>query len=365
MRTIFKTISGSRAYGTNLPTSDTDYKGIYIQPTDDILGFRYKEQTDIGKDESHYEVRRFLQLLGSANPNMLEMLYMPEECIVQQDDQYWSMIVQHRDKFLTRKCLHSFGGYAVQQIRKARGLDKKMNYEKERVERKTPFYFCHVVEDGKTIPLEKWLQDNKLEERFCGLAVLDHFKDAYALYYDYASQFGGARTQMDKQYRGICVDDSNGLRLSNIPKGERPLVIMNYSKDAYTQHCKDFNEYQTWLENRNTDRFIDTQVHGQKIDGKNLLHCRRLLDMAAEIATEHRVIVRRPNAAELLKIRKGEVDLNDIINKAEEDIKRLDELFTKSDLPEEVDFDFLNDVLLMLRRHNMIRETINSVVSIT
>lgn len=39
MRTIFKAIVGSQAYGTNIPTSDTDYKGVYMQSEDDLLGF--------------------------------------------------------------------------------------------------------------------------------------------------------------------------------------------------------------------------------------------------------------------------------------------------------------------------------------
>lgn len=31
MTTIFKTIHGSQLFGTNTPTSDTDYKGIFME----------------------------------------------------------------------------------------------------------------------------------------------------------------------------------------------------------------------------------------------------------------------------------------------------------------------------------------------
>ena len=41
---IFEAIGGSRAYGTSLPTSDTDIRGVYIQPIEDILSFGYIEQ---------------------------------------------------------------------------------------------------------------------------------------------------------------------------------------------------------------------------------------------------------------------------------------------------------------------------------
>lgn len=88
------------------------------------------------------------------------------------------------------------------------------------------------------------------------------------------------------------------------------------------------------------------------IDGKNLLHCRRLLDMAIEIAEQGNIIVNRPNSSELLKIRKGEIDLKNIITKAEEDILRLDSLYASSSLPDTVDTNVVNDLLLTIRKNN-------------
>lgn len=350
MNLIFKALVGSQAYGTATATSDMDYKGVYVQDVDEILSFRYKEQVEVGKDECYYEVRRFLQLLQSANPTMLELLFMPADCVVQKHAAF-DLIINHRDKFLTTKCLNSFGGYAVQQIKKAKGLDKKMNYEKDRVERRTPFFFCYIHEEGKSIPLEKYLQREKLKQEFCGLAAIDHFRDCYALYYDYNAEFGALSNRITdpRGYRGISIDDGNSIRLSNIPKGEKPLALLFYNKDGYSMHCKDFNEYTIWLENRNTQRFIDVKGHDQKIDGKNILHCRRLLDMVMEIATEKTINVRRPNAEYLLSIRKGQVDIQSIIDKSESDISGLDTLFANSGLPEDVDQDFVNELILEVR----------------
>src|ERR1035437_9099826 len=141
---IYKCVVGSKAYGTFIEgKSDIDYKGVYMQNVNELISFGYKEQIEIGKDECYYEVRRFMQLLQSANPTVLELLYSPADCIIQTSP-YFDLIVQHRDKFLTQKCLLSFGGYAVAQIKKAKGLDKKMNWEKERVVRKDVLDFCYV-----------------------------------------------------------------------------------------------------------------------------------------------------------------------------------------------------------------------------
>ncbi len=334
---IFKTLVGSRAYGTNIETSDFDYKGIYIQKNDDLLCFRYTEQIDVGKDECYYEIRRFLQLAQSANPTILEMLFMEDESIAISSPVF-EYLRFHRQKFLTKKCAQSFGGYAVAQIKKAKGLNKKMNWEKERIERKTPFDFCYIHEDGKTIPLEIFLKKNAMLEQNCGLVNLNHFRDCYALFYG-----------KNMGFRGVCLDESNQLRLSSTPKHMKPVAVLYYNKDGYSSHCKDFKEYQTWIENRNTQRYVDLKNHDQKIDGKNLLHCRRLLDMAIEIAKDKTIKVRRPNADYLLKIRKGEVPLEEIIDQAEKDIEILDELYDKSDLPKTVDIEFINELLLKIR----------------
>lgn len=349
---IFKAIVGSQAYGTNLPTSDTDIKGVYQQPNADILCFRYKEQMDVTKDEVYYEVKRFLELLSTANPNILELLYSPADCILQTTPQF-ELIVKHRDKFLTKHCAKSFAGYAVGQIQKAKGLNKKMNWEQSRVTRKTPLDFIYVNDKGKSMPIDKWLKREGLHEAYCGLAKIDHFGNCYALYYDYISQYAQESNRPIEGYgfKGICGEESNSLRLSSIPKDLDPLTIIHYHIDGYTEHCKDYKSYQEWLENRNTQRYVDVQNHNQKIDGKNLMHCVRLIDTALEIAKEGTINVRRPNSDYLLKIRKGEFDLEYIINEAEIKIKQIDEAFQKSNLPNEVDKTFLNDLLLEIRNH--------------
>lgn len=343
---LFKTIVGSQAYGTNVQGSDIDYKGIYIQDPMDILTFNYKPQIEVGKDECYYEVRRFIELLQTANPTVLEMLYMPDDCVIASSPQF-DLIKQERSIFLTKKCLNSFGGYAVQQIQKARGLNKKMNWEKNAVTRRTPLDFCYVFNEGESMLLVDYLQDVGYQLKYCGLAGVDHIRDGYALYYDVDSEYNGY--DHSNIYKGVASEDSNQLRLDSIPKGELPIAFIHYNKDGYTQHCNAYKSYNTWLAERNTQRYVDIEGHGQKIDGKNMLHCRRLIDMAMEIAQEGTINVRRPNAQELIDIRKGKVDLEKLLDRAEEDILRMNEVYAKCSLPDSVSMDACNDLLKRVR----------------
>ena len=81
-----------------------------------------------------------------------------------------------------------------------------------------------------------------------------------------------------------------------------------------------------------------------------MLHCRRLMDMAREIAEGKGIIVKRPNAQELLAIRRGEVDLQTLIDHVEKEIKEVDTLFKESNLPEKVDEKFINSLLVKIRK---------------
>jgi hypothetical protein len=368
-------IRGSQAYGTNLPTSDTDYSGIYIQSAEDILGFRYKEQINDDKNDTvFYEIRRFLDLLSSNNPTVLELLNTPEDCIIFKHP-LMNKILQHRDKFITKTCGKSFGGYAIQQIKKAKGQDKKQNWEKDKVTRKDILDFVYVIEGEKSIPWKVWNSHRGYEEKFCGVVNVPNARDVYAVYFDdgayscFSESLTEGIREMHKDnrkregksmgfgYKGIIKDvegdnltESNQLRLSSVPKDQIPICVVSYNKDAYTQHCKDYKSYQTWMQERNEQRWIDVKSHGQKIDGKNMMHCRRLLDMSREIAQGKGIIVRRENAQELIDIRRGKIDLESLLDRAEQDIKEIDDLFKNSELPDFVDKDFMNSLLISIRK---------------
>jgi len=367
-------IRGSQAYGTNLPTSDTDYAGVYIQSEDDIFGTKYKEQINDDKNDTvFYEVRRFLELVASNNPTILELMNTPEDCVIYKHPLY-DLILEHKNEFITKVCAKSFGGYAIQQIKKAKGQNKKQNWEKDKVTRKDVLDFVYVIEGEKSIPWKVWNSDKKYEEKFIGIVNIPNARDVYSIFFDkvayacFSDEMPQEFREFQKQtqinkgeplgfgYKGLVkigegdnAAESNQLRLSSIPKGETPICVITYNKDSYTQHCNDYKSYETWLSQRNEQRWVDVESHGQKIDGKNMMHCRRLLEMAREIGEGKGILVRRPNREELISIRKGEVDLQSLIDRAENDIVEIDELYKNSNLPESVDQTLVHSLLVKIR----------------
>ena len=349
---LYLVVRGSHAYGTNIETSDTDYAGVFIQSLDDILGNNYKEQINDDKNDTViYEVRRFLQLIASNNPTVLELLNTPEDCVIYKDPAF-DIILENREKFITKVCAKSFGGYAKQQISKAKGQDKKQNWEKDKVTRKTPLDFCYIHRGEKSISLVNFMEEKGMDQRFCGLSNVPHSRDTYALFYDFKEEDTNGEIK-NLGFKGIAFEDSNQVRLSSIPV-ETPknyfIGHVSYNKDGYSQHCKDYLSYQEWLENRNLARWVDVKSHGQKIDGKNMMHCKRLMEMAKEIGEGKGIIVRRPNAEELIAIRRGEVDLQTLIDSVEKEIKEVDRIFEESNLPEKVDEKFINKMIVEIRK---------------
>lgn len=345
-------IRGSHAYGTNLETSDVDYAGVFIQSLDDILGFGYKEQiNDEKNDIVFYEIKRFLELIKANNPNILELLNTPEDCIVYKHP-IFDTILKHKEEFITKVCAKSFAGYAVGQIKKAKGQDKKQNWEKDRVTRKTPTDFCYYHQNGSSIPLTDYLMSKGMDQEYCGLSKVPHSKDLYALYYDFISEETlGSHFYPSLGFRGIAFENSNDIRLSSIPKESRLIGYISYNKDGYRAHCDDYHSYETWLKNKNEARWVDVQGHGQKIDGKNMMHCRRLLEVAKEIGEGKGINVRRPNADYLITIRKGEVNLQTLIDEADGIIDEINTIFDNSNLPESVDDVLVNNLLINIRKN--------------
>ena len=347
---IFEAKMGSHAYGTNIPTSDIDLRGVWIQPLEEVIKYGYADQVaDKTNDIVFYELKRFLELVKKNNPNILELLNAPEDCIIYQDPIY-KLISDQARHFVTKKCRFTFAGYAIEQIRKARGYNKKMNWEEAEMSRKTVLDFCYILKDGDSIPFKEWLEKRNshlskpdTQENF-GLAKVDHAHDVYVMYFAQDGPENGW---------GIVSDEetANDVQLTSIPKHIEMVRYLTFNKDAYSTHCKRYAEYQTWLKERNEDRFKMNKEHGKNYDSKNMMHTFRLLKMAIEIAETGQINVRRSDEEreKLMKIRHGEYEFDMLIEEAESMIEKLDKAFENSSLPDKIYDEYVSHLELQIR----------------
>lgn len=107
---------GSIAYGTNLPTSDVDIRGIYMNPLDEFIGMNNSEQYSPGDaDITIYSIKKIFNLLSQCNPNVIEMLGLkPEHYLLLTAE--GKKILENSKLFLSQTVAKSFGGYAQSQL---------------------------------------------------------------------------------------------------------------------------------------------------------------------------------------------------------------------------------------------------------
>ena len=182
---VFEAIVGSRAYGLNTSTSDTDIRGVFILPKHFYYGLEYTGQVNNEtNDIVYYELKRFMELLAKNNPNIMEMLSIPDNCILFKDKLIDEIKVE---LFLSKLCEKTFANYAYTQIKKAYGLEKKVLNPVEET-RKSVLDFCFVYQDRDAIPLLEFLKQSLLSQEKVGLSAISHLRDCYNLFYSDGSE---------------------------------------------------------------------------------------------------------------------------------------------------------------------------------
>ena len=392
---------GSYAYHLNVEGSDEDFGGVFICPQDMLMGLRseYVEQVaDEKNDTVFYEFGRWIELLLKSNPTALESLFIPEDCVVGDIHPAVQYVLDHKEMFLSKECFKTFYGYAVSQIGKARGLNKKI--VNPVTERKDILDFCYTFKDQGSQPIKDFLKENGLDQKYCGLVNIPNMKDTYGVYYDWAAYFKfenidwygnegekhettnggtyydfyGVKTPFSKfihngkesstiyeriknkeffGYSGIVhpdeIEKSNDVRLSSIPKGEMPICFMTYNKDGYTSHCRDYKEYKEWEAKRNPVRYEGNLGHNY--DSKNVMHCMRLIRMAKELAQGKGFNVARNEDREyLLSIRNHKYEYEEVMEQLEKEKAEMEEAIKTCELREVVDYDKANELLIKARK---------------
>ena len=335
---LFEVISGSKSFGLDTPTSDTDLKGVYYLPKDKFYGLNYIPQiNNETNDEVYYEIGRFVELLLKNNPNILEILATPDDCVLYKHPLMEKFRIED---FLSKLSKDSFAGYAVTQIKKARGLNKKIVNPMPK-EKKSPLDFCYILKGYDTVPLIEWLSENDYFQEQCGLISMSNSKGMYALFYDADCSLG---------YKGIIQkENSDEVSLSSIPKGQNEIAYLFFNQDGYSKYAKEYGEYWLWINKRNEERYNTNQLHGKNYDSKNMMHTIRLLQSAEQIVSFGKLNIKVSNREELLAIKAGEKEYDELLQMAEDLIASIERHYEYSVLNERPDEEQAIKILIEIR----------------
>lgn len=334
---LMKCLSGSKAYGTNTPTSDTDIRGIFCAPKKSIMTpyFPVNEKVLLDEEDGKlYELTNFMKLFTDQNPNILELLYVEREDVMITTPEY-EVLREAAPKLLSKKTAFTFSGFAMSQLKRIKGHDKWQN-NPEQVEPPVQRDYVKLVHN--------YLPGNRVIDLKGKLDVMSD----YCLFVPYGNNIYGVIEAANSpglfDYQG-SIRNIPYENLTETDKSIKPLLIVKYLAEEHRMAKERHKNYWTWKRNRNETRHELEVNYGY--DTKHGMHIVRLMRMAEEILTEGTVNVRRKDAKELLDIRNGAWSYERMLAWAEEkDALIQGELYKHSSLPRTCDIHYAAEVLM-------------------
>jgi uncharacterized protein len=335
-RTILIGLAGSHGYGLNRPESDLDYRGVFIAPQSYYFGFNKVEQKDSGwdtepgifdflngeKDTVIYELKKFVQLLAGANPNILELLWLKQYPV---RTEVGEMLIQHREIFLSKRVKHTYSGYAFAQIKKIES-HRKWLLDPPQIE-PTPAQYGLAEER----PLNK-------EELHAFLEYLYLLVRGKIEYLAESEQLHQLLTG-DIDYKGLLKQfplDNEVLEYTQqLTNSRSDFIKLLQKSQQYQNATREWNAYQSWKTNRNPARAGMEAKSG--FDLKHAMHCIRLLRSGLEILQSGKIFVDRQevgDADELKAILHGDFTYEQVTKIADDLVAELDRAYTTSSLPD-------------------------------
>lgn len=328
---LVKHYAGSHAYGTALPTSDTDLRGIFCADPINLLTpfFPVREVEDnTEEDTKYYELAHFMKLCLDCNPNIIETLWVHQTDIVHTTLGY-ELLRSKRHELLSSKIAFTTSGYALSQLKRIKGHNKWINSPQPEEPPQAKDFVSLVQNFGAGKTLKFIPNEWNLGHRFVPFGG-----EMYGVYTSGKHQLfnahGGLNTQFENEARETLTS---------------PILLVKFNKEEYKLAKEKHSQYWTWKKNRNKIRSKLEEEHG--IDTKHAMHLVRLLRMGLEALRDGEIIVKRPDAEELLSIRNGAWSYEEIIKYAEEmDNEVRNVWYKKTELPKKPNIKLAAKILM-------------------
>lgn len=336
LNTIVQHYAGSLSYGTNLPTSDVDIRGVFCaNPVNIRTPFFPVREVNLPDQEDGklHELSNFMQLYTQCNPNILETLWVDSSDIIQSNEVY-DYLRSQRAELLSSKVAFTFSGYAISQLKRIKGHNKWINNPQPEDEPRHKDFLKMIFNHTDTKIMPRDFDVTK----FTDLRLTHYGNDIFGL--------------VNTTQKGCEVLDIRGdfnisaKQQEEVDKSKNtPSILFKYLGDEYRQAKEKHYNYWTWKNNRNEKRSALEEDFGY--DTKHAMHLVRLLRMGEEVLSGNGVIVKRPDAQELLAIRGGAWKYEELLEYAETKDKLIrGELYKNTSLCKAPDLKLASKVLM-------------------
>ena len=315
---LVKAIFGSRLYGTEIPTSDTDYKFLFLPEGRDILLQRAAKsiQNNTGNDNSKngaedvdcegFSLKQFLHLLSQGQTLAVEFMFLPKTAIVGEIHDSVKEIFANRDNLISKK-ISPFVGYC-------RAQSSKYCLKSERTEAAR---ICSEFFKDKptTVRIEEYLEPFTLLTK-------------------------------DNSYIEFLEDQSGDQVFLGsgkpVVKKVMPMISCCGRKLPTTANCKRAYDLYEELYQSYGDR-AKQALENKNLDYKALYHALRIANEAKELLKDGTITFPRPEANLLLQIRRGELPYTQISELLEEAAADVESLLLTSTLRESADHKWIDN----------------------
>lgn len=338
--TIFLSLAGSRAQGLENEHSDFDYRGITIPNKEYYFSFNKRfEQAELKApypDAVIFDLQKFFSLSADGNPNCLEILFADEMDHIIVND-IGKILLDNRDKFLSRNLKERYIGYAKAQMHRMKNHKSYFDNERKPPPTREEFGLSKELQIKKEQLLTVHAAvSKKIDEWNCDF---EPFSEPQKIYLK--SKVSNILSEMN-----ILSDNKWELAARSLGADENFIYILQREK-AYQNIIDDYNHYNSWKKNRNPKRAALEAKIG--FDAKFACQLIRLLKLGKEVLLTGKLRVKRiEDRDELLAIKNCQWSYEAVIEYADKIEKEVKEAYFNSPLPIKPDIIYLNNLCIQL-----------------